>query len=200
MKIIDCPQYSDEWWSARLGKPSASNAKKLITSTGAPSKQMGDYAINLANSLFAGRDLEQLEPNEWMTRGTEMEAEARAWYAMERDIDVVEVGMFTDDSETYIASPDGVIDNGLLEIKCLKPTNHTKAILGKSAPTDYIAQIQMQLFVSEQDYCDLFFYCPGLPNRVFRVEADSKVIDGLKEQIAACLELRDAVLLKLKEL
>lgn len=200
MKTINCEQYSDEWWAARLGCPSASNAKKLVTSTGAASKMMADYAVNLANALFAGKDLEAIDPTEWMARGTDLEAEARLYYEMERGIDVEQVGMFTDDDGTFIASPDGVVDNGLLEVKCLKPTNHTKVILGTKVPTDYLAQLQMQLFVSEQDWVDLLFYCPGLPSRIFRIEPDKKVFAGLESQIAACLVERDSVLDRLSQL
>jgi len=200
MKIIDCIQYEPEWWAARLGKPSASSAKKLVTGTGKPSAQVKDYAVNLANALYAGKDLEAIEPTEWMARGTEMEAEARTYYEMERGVDVEEVGMFTDDDETMIASPDGVVGDGLLEIKCLKPTNHTKAILGAKIPSDYIPQLQMQLFISGKQWNDLLFYCPSLPSRIFRVEPDQKMFEALAAQIIVCIDQRDVVLGKLGEL
>lgn len=200
MKTVNCEQYSDIWWSTRLGCPSASNAKKLVTSTGLPSKQVKDYAVNLANALYAGKDLESIEPTEWMARGTELESEARTFYEMVGDVDVDEVGMYTDNDGTIIASPDGVVGDGLLEIKCLKPTNHTKAVLGAKIPSDYIPQLQMQLFVSGKDWVDLLFYCPGLPSRVFRAEPDQKFFEALAAQIIVCIEERDSILNKLRKM
>jgi len=48
MKILTMEQYSDEWWAYGAGKPSGSNASKLVSSTGAFSKSMSEYAIQLA--------------------------------------------------------------------------------------------------------------------------------------------------------
>ena len=198
MKVITCAQYSPEWWAAKLGCPSASNAKKLVTSTAAPSKQLGDYAISLANNLFAGKDVDAIDPTAWMLRGTETEAEARAAYELANNVDVEEVGMFTDDLGQYLASPDGVVGNGLLEIKVLKPINHTKALLaykktGK-VPTDYYSQLQMQLFVSEKEWVDLMLYNDSLPMLVIRVEPDEKMFDALTVQLEECMTERDRVL------
>ena len=202
MKIINCEQYSDIWWAAKLGCPSASNAKKLVTSTAAPSKQLGAYAISLANNLFAGKDVDAIDPTAWMLRGTETESEARSAYELVRGVDVEEVGMFTDDLGHYLASPDGVVGDGLLEIKVLKPVNHTKAILEykktKKAPTDYYAQIQMQLFVSEKSWADLLLYNDSLPMQIIRVEPDQKMFDALKTQLAMCIAERDLVLDELR--
>ena len=199
MKIIDCEQYSDEWWSARIGKPSASNAKKLVTSTGAVSKQMNDYAIELANALFAGKDVDAWEGNAATNRGTELEPEARAAYEFISGHKVIEIGSFTDDTEKFIASPDGCIgDDGLLEIKNLSGKNHTKALMyyrkhNKVMP-DYAPQLQMQLFISQRDYVDLFLHHPDLPCLTIRQERDDKIIETLDLQLDACLLMRDLVL------
>jgi len=203
MKLIDCEQYSDEWWSARIGKPSASSAKKLVTSTGAVSKQMGDYAIELANALFAGKDVDAWEGNDATRRGTELEPEARLAYEFISGNKVVEIGSFTDDAEKYIASPDGCIgEDGLLEIKNLSGKNHTKALMyykkhGKVMP-DYAPQLQMQLLISERKYVDFFLHHPELPCLIIRKERDSKILDTLNVQLVACLIERDSVLEALK--
>ena len=203
-KIITCEQYSAEWWRVKIGCPSASNAKKLVTSAAMPSKQMADYAISLANCLFAGRDVDAIDPTAWMQRGTDTEAEARAAYEMARDVDVEEVGMFTDDLGQYLASPDGVVGDGLLEIKVLKPVNHTKAILAykktKKVPSDYCAQIQMQLLVSEKSWCDLLLYNDGLPMQIIRVEPDQKMFTALETQIPLCIAERNLILAELKSM
>ena len=199
MKIIDCEQYSDEWWSARIGKPSASSAKKLVTSTGAESKQMGDYAIELANALFAGKDVDAWEGNAATKRGTELEPEARAAYEFISGNKVVEIGSFTDNTEQFIASHDGCIgEDGLLEIKNLTGKNHTKALMyyrkhGKVMP-DYAPQLQMQLYIGERNYVDLFLHHPDLPCLIITQERDANILATLECQLGACLLERDRVL------
>jgi len=203
-QLIDCIQYEPDWWSARLGKPSASCAKMLVTSTGAISKQMADYAIDLANALFAGKPVDQWEGNSATQRGTDLEPEARAAYEFLSGNDVIEIGSFTDDAERYIASPDGCIgDNGLLEIKNLSGKNHSKALMyylkHKKPPPDYIPQLQMQLLVAERDYCDFFLHHPDLPCLVIRQYRDDKIMVPLISQLEACIDERDSVLQKLQE-
>lgn len=198
MKIIDCPQYSDGWWEYRCGKPSASNAKKLVTSSGAVSKQMADYAVDLANAKFAGKEVDQWNGNAATERGTELEPDARMAYELITGSDVEEIGSFSDDLEQYIASPDGVIGNGLLEIKNLTGKNHTKALMyyakHKKAPTDYIPQCQMALFVAEKEWIDLFLHHPDLPGLIIRMEPDQKIITTLKAQLSACIAERNLIL------
>jgi len=198
MKINSCEQYSDAWWSARLAKPSGSNAKKLVTSTGAPSKTMTEYAIELANDAYAGKSLDTFEGNKWTDRGTELEGEARDFYEFNRDETVIEVGMVTNDDETYLASPDGLVgDNGLLEIKCLSPKVHTKCLMyyakNKKPPTDYVSQVQMQMFVAEREWCDLLLYSPELPSLIIRTQPDEKIVKTLIGQLQAVIEERDRV-------
>ena len=204
MIIHDCEQYSDEWWGARLGKPSASNAKKLVTSTGLPSKSLNDYAVELANDAYAGEVIDKWEGNTHTERGTELEPVARSLYELLYDCEAKEIGMFTDDSETCIASPDGVIgEDGILEIKCLSATRHTKAIIyhkkhGK-VPTDYVSQLQMQLFISGYDYADILFYHPSLPELIIRIEPDEGFHITLKRQLEAVIIERDKIVELLSE-
>jgi len=204
MKIITCDQYSDEWWAARNGKPSASNAKKLVTSQGKESKSMAEYAIALAGDLFAEKSLDSFDGNAWTERGTELEDSARSLYEMVKDCEVKEVGMMVDDNDLYIASPDGIVNgNSILEIKCLKPTNHIKAIMyhkkNNKAPTDYISQIQMQLFVSGYDYAEIMFFNPDLPELIIRVDADLDFHKILESQLKAVIVERDNIIKLLKE-
>ncbi len=191
------PQYSDEWWAARLGKPSASCAKKLITSTGAPSKSLQDYAYDLANDLYAGEVVDAWEGNKHTDRGTELEPVARSLYEAINSCDVTEIGMFTDGKA--VASPDGVIDeNGILEIKCLTAKNHTKALVyykkNNKPPTDYVAQCQFQLFISGYEYVDLFLYHPKLPELQVRVLPIKSHFEMLECQIEEVIEKRDSII------
>jgi len=197
--IINVPQYSEEWWALRLGKPSASCAKKIITSTGNPSKSTSDYACELAGALYAGKVIDDWGGNKATERGTEMEDQARSMYNLVNNCNAEEIGMFTDDAEQYIASPDGVIeDYGLLEVKCLTAKVHTKALMyyakTRKAPTDYISQCQFQLFVSGYKYVDLFLYHPDLPVLTIRILPIKTFFEMLECQIEAVIEERDLII------
>jgi len=204
MLTHDIEQGSDEWLALRAGKPTASAFSKLVTSTGAESKSMPEYAITLACEVYAGKPVDSFEGNKWTERGHSLEDSARAKYEMTHDIDTQQVGFITDDYERYGCSPDSLVgDNGLLEIKCLKSENHAKAIMyyqkhGK-VPTTYVAQVQGQMFVAGREWCDLAFFHPDLPMLVIRSEPDDKIITTLESQLTAVQMERDAVVENLRQ-
>ena len=204
MIIHDVSQNSPEWLALRAAIPTASEASKLITSTGEPSKSMQDYAEALAGNMYAGKDLSAWEGNSYTERGHEIEDHARAAYELQNSVDVVKVGFVTDDLKQWGCSPDGLIgDDGLLELKCL-PKRHIKTLLyfkkhGKP-PTEYIPQCQMQLFVTGRTWNDLFFYHDDLPSLRIRITPDSKLFTALESQLKAVIAERNLIYKALKEL
>lgn len=204
MIIHDLEQGSEAWLNLRAGMPTGTGAKRLVTSTGQLSKSMSDYAIELAGDMFAGKPLDQFEGNQWTDRGIELEDSARSLYELVKDCEVKEVGFCTDDNDLYGMSPDGLVnDDGLAEFKCLKATNHIKARLyylkhNKPEP-DYIPQVQMQLFVSGRDWCDLVYFHPDLPELIIRIEADKDFHKVLEQQLHAVIKERDNIIKLLKE-
>lgn len=194
--VID--QGSEDWYSRRIGRPTASNAGRLITSTGAASKSMGAYAEELAGDKYAGQAVNQWNGNGYTDYGHEMEEEARLAYSMEKDVDVQEVAFIEDDLLRYLVSPDGLVgDSGLVEIKNL-PKKHIAALryFDKHGriPADYMAQLQMQLFVSKRDWVDMFYYSTLLPTLCVRIEPDQKMFDALQTQLNAVLMERDEII------
>ncbi len=195
----DLEQGTKEWFDVRLGIPTGSKFKDLITSTGAPSKSMAAYAANLAGDLYAGKSLDSFEGNQWTDRGTELESEARALYQFDTGNDVTEVGFITPDSGLYGVSPDGLIgDDGLVEFKCLKTSNHIAALIyydkHKKSPTTYVQQVQGQMMVADREWCDLVFYHPDLPMLVIRNEPDNGICEGLRGQLDLVIKERDKIL------
>ena len=198
-------QYSDEWWACRNGKPSASCASKLVTSTGKESTQLDEYAAELAGDLFAGHSLNTFMGNSFTERGTELENDARLDYSMTNQVVVDEVGMFSDSLIRYIASPDGCIGkDGLLEIKVLKPSNHIKTVCAYYEngiiPKTYIPQIQMQLLVSKRKWADLCLFNPDLPGLTVRQYPDKEFLKVLRRQLKAVEVQRNIYLEKLRKI
>lgn len=204
MIIHEIEQGCEEWLNLRAGMPTGTGAKKLVTSQGKESKSLPDYALELAGDLFAGKKLDAFEGNIWTDRGTELEDSARSLYEMVKDCEVQEIGFCTDDSDRWGMSPDGFVnDDGLVEFKCLKATNHIKAIMyhkkNHKAPTDYVAQVQMQMFVSGRKWCDLVFFHPDLPELIIRVDADLDFHRVLEVQLKAVIVERDNIVNLLNE-
>lgn len=203
MKIHEVEQRSPEWYALRLGKPTASEFSKLVTSKGERSKSADGYALTLAAELYAGAPLDGWEGNAWTERGREIEGTALAFYAFMRDAEVRAVGFVTDEAGTIGCSPDGLIgDDGLVEVKCLKAENHVKAILyyqehGRCQP-DYVQQSQGQMMICERKWCDLIFYHPNLPMLVVRQTPFKPVVAGLREAIDAVIVERDRALAALR--
>lgn len=197
MIIHDVDQNTPEWEAMRCSMPTASNASKLITSTGSPSKSMAGYAKELAQNLFAGKPVNQWEGNKYTAKGHEVEPQSIDAYEFKTDIETTIVGFCTDDHQRYGASPDRLVgDNGMVEAKCL-PKLHVDALLyykkhGK-CPTDRIAQTQMQMLVCEREWNDVVYYHPDLPMLVIRQYPDEKIQKALKIQIAECINERDRI-------
>jgi len=199
----DLEQGSDEWLAFRSGRPTASEFKKLITSTGEPSKSMKDYAIQLAAEKYAGKYLDRWQGNQYTEAGHEREELARNHYEFTTGETVEQTGFVTDDEITCGFSPDGIVnDDGLIEIKCLSAKEHVKAIQycnknGKP-PTTYTQQVQGQMMIMDRKWCDMVFYHPDLPSCIIRCEPILEVVEGLKAQIKAVNAMRDAILSELK--
>lgn len=200
--IHDVIQGSPEWKALRLGRPCASEFSKVITSSGEPSKSASGYAITLAAEMFAGKQIDAWEGNQWSERGKELEAEAVMLYEFLRDETVNRVGFVTDDSG-YGCSPDGLIgDDGLLEIKCLKAENHVREILyfqknGWCSST-YMVQPQGQIMITGRKWCDLLFYHPDLPPLIVRQEPNQEIQNALKAELPKIISERDRVLAALR--
>ena len=192
MKIIEtCEQGSEEWLSFRLGKVTASRVADVLSKGrgNAPSKTAESYMMELIAETLAGKSKPFFE-SAAMRWGTETEPQARAMYVVNNDfVDVKEVA-FVEHNEQVGISPDVLVGNdGLLEIKCPETTTQLKRALSEDYSADYKAQIQMQLWVTEREWCDFLSFDPRLEcaagylqQRVYR---DEEYIKEMKTKVYA---------------
>lgn len=187
MRVYHCAQRSDEWFHLRLGIPTASEAKRIVTPTGKLSKQADDYLDMLLAEWAYGQPLEDPETefrSQWMTRGEFMEGPAADAYAFLRDAELETVGFISNDNGLIGCSPDRlIVPDGVLEIKTPSPKVHMHYLRTKSIEQEYKPQLQMQLLVTERKYVDVVSYCPGFPSVVIRQEKDEEYQEMLTEAL-----------------
>lgn len=186
MIIIDVEQGTPEWHEARLGIPTASRFKEIVTPAKAElSKTSETYLRELLAEWLSGQPTESFSSS-WMQRGQELESPARTLYQFEREIEVRQVGFCRLGDLGY--SPDGLCGgDGLLEIKCPKPSTHIGYLMEGVLPTEYRAQVMGGLLITDRNWCDFLSYCPGMPPLLVRVDRDDKYIAKLKSGLDAFL-------------
>lgn len=179
MKVHNVEQGTDAWLALRAGIPTASRFDEILTPTGAPSKQADKYMMELLAEWLSGGPVETYQ-SEWMLRGIALEPEARAYYAFTTDAELSRVGFITRDDGLVGCSPDSLVsDKGLLEVKCPAPHTHVRYLLGEKLATQYIPQVQGQLWISEREWCDWVSYHPQMPPCIVRTHRDDKFIAAL---------------------
>ncbi len=184
---LDCEQGSDEWLTARLGIPTGTGIKNIVTSSG----NRGNWVSYLAE-LIAER-IEGLPEKSYksasMERGNELEPQARLAYEFETDNTVIQVGgVYLNEQKELMISPDGLIPELKkgVEIKCPKMKTHIENILNGGVPTEYVIQIQSALWVTGYETWDFISYCPEYskqPLFIKTVERDDKLMKAFDEYI-----------------
>lgn len=192
-------QYSELWWKAHKGRPSASNFGKIITpAKGDYSKSAVEYAYELIAELF---DPDYGMKDEYATaamrNGTIKEPEARRFYEFERNCDVVQVGLCETDDGRFVCSPDAMVgDDGCLELKAPAYKTHIKYLIGGKLPDEYRPQVHGHLLVTKREWCDFMSYCPGLPPLLVRVTVDDytlRLAEALEQFWKTYTEIRQKI-------
>lgn len=186
-------QRSDDWFTARLGKVTASKiADVMATTKTGPSAGRKNYMAQLLTERLTGRKADSYS-NAAMQWGTDTEPQARAMYELETGCDVVEVG-FIDHPVIAMsgASPDGLVgEDGLVEIKCPNTATHIETLRGAAIDKKYVLQTQWQMACTGRQWCDFVSFDPRLPSAmqlyVARVERDATLIAAMESEVAGFL-------------
>ena len=184
----DCEQRSEEWFRLRLGIPTTSEFKKIVTPGGKLSTQCEGYLDELLAEWILGVPLENFS-SEWMVRGQELEPQARQAYEFMMEAKVETVGFVTTDDGLVGASPDGFVEERrLLEIKSPSEKVHVGYMRHREIDAEYRPQVQGQLWVCEREGQDIISYHPRLPVVVIPVERDEKYIMLLSQALGQFCE------------
>tara|TARA_R110000868_G_scaffold188821_2_gene431651 strand:- start:1006 stop:1623 length:618 start_codon:yes stop_codon:yes gene_type:complete len=199
-------QRTEEWFTARLGKVTASRVADVIAKTKSGySTSRDNYMAQLVCERLTGKQGESFT-NSAMQWGTETEPLARSAYEASTDIMVEELGFVLHPKiEMAGASPDGLVGLfGMLEIKCPNTATHIEALLTETVPSKYITQMQWQMACAQRQWCDYVSYDPriraDLQLFVKRVEFDAPYVAMLEEEVIKFLKELDIKVNKLNNL
>ena len=201
MRIIDCEQGSPEWFSARLGVPSASEFDSIITpKKGELAAAHETYIDRLIDEAIRVDAKRKFQGNADTDRGHELEPEARELYAFMRDVEPQTVGFVLRDDGAAGCSPDALIGKvGGLEIKCPDGPQHVGYLRAGALPDKYKPQVHGNLLITGRDWWDFMSYCPGHKPLIVRVVPDeftqklAKHLDFFVKKLAAeKLKLQEA--------
>ena len=199
-------QGTEEWFTIRIGKVTASRVADVIakTKTGY-SATRDNYMAQLVCERLTGQKGESFT-NAAMQHGTETEPLARAAYEALKDVLVDEVGFVPHPSiDMAGASPDGLVgSDGLLEIKCPNTATHIETLMSKTVPGKYNTQMQFQMACTGRQWCDFVSFDNRLPEQfqlfVKRVPRDDEFIKQMEDEVVKFLNELDIKIAQLMEL
>jgi hypothetical protein len=189
--VVDCEQRTPEWFAARAGVLTASEAADMLAkplkSGGEPACRR-DLRVRKALERLTGKPADESGFVSFdMKRGADMEPEAVGFYEAATGELVQRVGFLRHVSLAVGCSPDGIVGDfsGGLELKCPKQATHWGYLrMGGTVPVDYIPQITHSLFATGLPWWDFASYHPDFPEsgrlyrvRVMRADVDLKAYE-----------------------
>lgn len=198
-------QGTPEWFAQRLGKVTASRVADVIAKTKSGySTSRENYCVELALERITGARQESYT-NSFMEWGTATEPLARAAYEAHTGFIVEEVAMIPHPTIPMAgASPDGLAEEGQIEIKCPTQATHAKTLLSKKPDGKYITQMQWQMACTGREWCDFVSFDPRFPQHlqlfVTRVMRDNEMIAELEKEVISFLAEVQTMVDKLNEL
>ena len=199
-------QRTEEWFTQRLGKVTASRVADVMARTKTGYSASRDaYMTQLVLEVVTGQKADSFT-NSAMEWGTAQEPFARSAYEAREGVLVEEVGFVPHPSIIMAgASPDGLVgDDGLLEIKCPNTATHIETLLSQTVPGKYNTQMQFQMACTNRSWCDFVSFDNRLPQElqlfVKRVPRDNMYIRLMEEEIIKFLNELDIKIAQLMEI
>jgi len=176
MKIHLMEQGSDLWFAIRKGVPTASNFHRIITPAKRKySSQAEDYILELIGDKFSEIPPEGVEnfTNRAVRWGEWCEGKARDYFRNLTNLEVTQVGFVTTDDGRFGCSPDGLIPNSGLELKCPQAKTQVEWLMAGVLPEQHKTQVHGCMIVCDVPEWWFLSYSPGLPPLLLNVKRDS---------------------------
>ena len=193
---LDIEQSSPQWIAARLGVPTASEFKRILTAKGRLSASRTRYYGELLAEYCLGYAISEFYGSGWTERGQMLEPQALSAYELATDVMPARCGIFLRDFAqqsggpiTVGASPDALAgDDGLIELKCPSPGVHCMYLAEDRLPPEYVMQVQGQMWVTGREWVDFMSYHPDLPPLILRIAPDPDLQGAMDDALPKFLK------------
>ncbi len=200
MKLLQCPQRSEEWYRLRKGIPTASRFDSILTpAKGAPSSAQAKFIAELIAEAMLPAAPDGMLAGDYvsaeMEDGIRLEAEARCAYDLEfaAGQEVQEVGFALSDCGRFGGSPDALVgEDGGVEIKCPALKTHIGWCMAGVLPDEHKCQVHGSLIVTGRKWWDFFSYSRYAPPLHIRVTPDDFTEKLHAEILRFCEKLNTA--------
>jgi exodeoxyribonuclease (lambda-induced) len=200
--IDNAEQGTKEWLQARATVITASSMGTCLM--GSNTKCRSDYMINKATEILTGKAVGGGYVSPAMRRGNELEPDARKYYTILTGNKVDKVGLiYLNKLKRIGASVDGLVgEDGLVEIKCPQLNTHVNYMFANVMPTNYISQVQGQMWVTGRKWCDFISYHPESHKMAFkiRVMRDEDYIQKLSAAVYGFIGELDVLVERMRAL
>lgn len=179
---LDFPQRSAEWFDARLGHLTGSRAADMLATI-----KSGEAAArrDYRTQLVVERLTQQLQEDTFVTpvmeRAVALEPVAHMAYEQLTGHVSQPSGFLKLRDVLAGCSLDGQINGftGILEIKCPKSATHLKYLRAGTVPSDYLAQITHNLWITGAAWCDFLSFDDRFPEELqtFLVRVQREDVD-----------------------
>ncbi len=182
--IVDCEQRSEAWFTARLGRLTASRAADMLGTRRDKTESAGrrNLRVQLVLERVTGRCMENGYVSPAMEQGIAREADAAALYEALTGRLLDRSGFLAHPTLMAGCSLDGHVGDfeGIVEIKSPIPATHLDYLKTGQIPDEYLKQIVHQLWMTGAQWCDWLSYNPDFPEplqtKLVRVTRDEKIL------------------------
>lgn len=167
--VVDVPQRSPEWFTARLGRLTGSCAGDMLAKIkSGESASRRNLRLRLVLERLTGRSVEPDFISPAMQAGIDREAGAFAAFEALTGEVVHRSGFLAHVSHLAGASLDGHIGDydALLSIKCRQPAAHYEFLKSGTVPADALAQIRHELWLTGANHHHYFSWNPDFPDHL----------------------------------
>lgn len=200
-------QRTKEWFQARLGCLTASNAWRVLARTrkGEKTSEYQKYMDELLAEIVSGESIPH-PTTPAMQWGIDHESDARGRYELETGNIVTECGFIRHPTIPNLgASPDGLVgEDGLVEIKCPTVAKTVTRWKDNVVPEEHRAQMIIQLACTGRKWCDFVSYDPRFKGEFEKMQFFLKRFQPEQAEIdsavAACDEFLKELYSKIADL
>jgi len=191
-KISNYEQGTEEWLKDRIPYVTASNISAVMAKGSGVTRQ--NYMVKKICEILSGEPVKGYK-SKYMQDGNDNEPVARELYTAITGNKVKELPFYYIEDEKLGASSDGEVDqDGIIEIKNVIPAEQVRFLTTGKIKSEYIKQMQTQMYVLEKKWCDFTQVSLGdeengeLPNKykvkIVRVERDEDMILLIRKEVA----------------